>query len=280
MTEQVNGRRCVIVGEEDGTLRAYNRAGGEVAVPAAALALARLGGSFIIDGAALEGDQAGGYRAFDYLARYGAWLRARPYEERIARLAAAFADAALIAQAGATPARTIPTVTGLGLLIPASTVADKAAVLAEISASGGVGIILRDLDGPSIAGDTPYDLTWPIHRRPGAVRGNIRGKAAAWACAGNAMARGSRSIIGTPGGLVRRLARSRRRWSGCRACSGLGRQQGAHRRAAGQSAHHVVHHSEASAPCGVKKARTWKIVKIFQVLVLGFAQRRVPAQGR
>ena len=202
VTEKVNGRRCVIVGEEDGTLRAYNRTGGVVAVPAAALALARLGGSFIIDGEALERDQAGAYLAFDYLARHGASLRSLPYEERIARLTADFLCAGLIAQAGATVARMVQTIPGLGLLFPAVTTADKAAVLAEVEAAGGEGIILRDLDGPSIPGDTRHELKWKLkgeldvvvlehQRRGGMVTGTflvgVRREADnAWIALGNA----------------------------------------------------------------------------------------------
>ncbi len=163
VTEKVNGRRCVLVGEENGTLRAYNRTGGEVAVPAAAQALARLGGSFIIDGEAMERDQAGAFYAFDYLARNGASLRSRPYEERIARLVADFLSARLIAEAGATVARMVPTVPGLGLLFPAAGTAEaKAAVLAEVEAAGGEGIIIRNLDGPSIPGDTRYEQKWKL----------------------------------------------------------------------------------------------------------------------
>ncbi len=162
VTEKMNGRRCVIVGEEDGTLRAYNRQGYEVAVPAAAAALARLGGSFIVDGEALERDHAGAFIAFDYLARHSASLRSLPYAERIARLVADFLGARLIDQAGATVARMVPTVPGLGLLFPATTAADKRAVLAEVAAAGGEGIIVRDLDGPSLPGDTRHELKWKL----------------------------------------------------------------------------------------------------------------------
>jgi ATP-dependent DNA ligase len=162
VTEKVNGRRCVIVGEEDGTLRAFNRTGGEVAVPAAALALARLGGSFIIDGEAMERDQAGAFYAFDYLARHGASLRSLPYEERITRLTADLLGAGLIDQAGPTVTRMVSTVPGLGLLFPAMTEAEKRAVLAEVEAAGGEGVIFRDLDGPSIPGDTRYEQKWKL----------------------------------------------------------------------------------------------------------------------
>jgi hypothetical protein len=162
VTEQVAGRRCVIVGEEDGTLRAYDRCGDAVPVPVAAQALARLGGSFIIDGAAPTHDPTGAYVAFDYLARHGASLRALPYEERSTRLAATFFEAGLIPQAGATLARLVPTAPGLGLLIPAVTAATKTAVLAAVATAGGAGIVLRHLDGPSLPGDTRHDLIWPL----------------------------------------------------------------------------------------------------------------------
>src|SRR4029079_15271099 len=123
-------------------------------------------------------------------------------EERIARLAADFLCAGLIGQAGATVARMIPTVPGLGLLFPAVTEADKRAVLAEVAATGGEGIIFRDLDGPSLPGDTRHELKWKLkaeidvvvldhQRRGGQVDGTfvigVRREAdGAWIALGNA----------------------------------------------------------------------------------------------
>jgi len=164
VSEKVNGERCVVACEGLGQpVRAYNRRGSEVSnAPHAALALAKLGCQFVIDGERLTGDKGGQYVAFDLLEWQGENLREWPYKERIATLEQALTHSGLIALAAATIVVTTTTLSaggaasGLHLLVAEVDYARAREVVTQIQQAGGVGIIVRTLSAPYQAGDTRY----------------------------------------------------------------------------------------------------------------------------
>jgi ATP-dependent DNA ligase len=158
----------------------------QLVVPEGALAaLGRLGGTFLIDGERLEGSLAGTYVAFDLLEWGGEDLRPLPYRERIARLETALRDAGALASGAPTLARAAAAaqVPGFALLVPATTPEEKRAVLAEVRAAGGEGIIVRTLAGPSEPGDTRHERKHKLQAsmdvlaigiKPGIGSGSVR----------------------------------------------------------------------------------------------------------
>jgi hypothetical protein len=164
VTEKVDGTRCVLEYDDNSkALRAYNRRGQEQpAVPDAAPSLIQLGCPFLIDSERMEGGKAGEYVMFDLLEWQGEDVRSWPYSRRIATLENALRDANLIGWGGATVARAGQVVPGLTLLVPAVTPEDKAQVLAEVQSAGGEGIIVRALHGPSVTGNTRYELKYKL----------------------------------------------------------------------------------------------------------------------
>ena len=161
VTEKVNGARCSLERTAEGELRAYNRRGQRgTGIPDGALVLATAPMPFLIDGERMEGELAGMFVMFDLLELDGVDLRDRPYRERIALLER------LVAEHGATNgAQPLvgPALAGraragaLALLTPAVTPAEKEATARAVRESGGEGLVIRHLDGPSLAGDTRFE---------------------------------------------------------------------------------------------------------------------------
>lgn len=162
VTEKVNGTRCLI--RCDGqNLTAFNRQGVPLPLPPqGALPLVGLSRPFLVDGERLEREQAGSYVLFDLLELDGGSIREWPYQERIAKLEQLLQAAELFLHGGATMARSRACAEQLFLLTPATTPADKQMVLEEVRQGLGEGIIVRTLNGPSLAGETRYERKFKL----------------------------------------------------------------------------------------------------------------------
>jgi predicted DNA-binding WGR domain protein len=158
VSEKLDGERCVCV-IKDGTVVAFNSKGQRVsAPPVAAQRLLDLGMDLMVDGERLTRDGTGSYALFDCLEMGGENLRPLPFAERIGRLVQAVCSIGdLLAQApAATLALDLWCPNALYLLTSEAD-PDQGHVLVEaVRARGGEGIILRDLDGPYVAGDTKH----------------------------------------------------------------------------------------------------------------------------
>jgi ATP-dependent DNA ligase len=187
LSEKANGARLVLERTAEGELRAYNRRGiRSASIPEGALALAAASMPFLIDGERMEAELAGMFVMFDILERDGVDLRERPYRERIALLERLVAEHGAID--GVEPL-VGPALAGRGrpgalaLLTPAVTPAEKEATVRAVRASGGEGLVIRHLNGPSLAGDTRYERKIKYCReidavalgiKPGVGAGSVR----------------------------------------------------------------------------------------------------------
>lgn len=157
ITEKVNGVRCPVQCK-NGVLTSYNRLGqAQPTLPRGVEALLDLEKDFLIDGERMRE----GYVMFDLLEWDGQSIRSLPYEERITALVVAIEEAATIleqygpCQEDSIPAT--PEAEGLALLSPATFSHMKQATVRLVEQAGGEGVILRDLRGPSVQGNTKYE---------------------------------------------------------------------------------------------------------------------------
>jgi len=147
--EKMNGERCLVAFDGQ-VLRAYNRKGQATPlVPPGARALTALGHPFVLDEERLSGDAQGAYVVFNVLEWRGATLAGVSYAARIALLAPALAD--LVVAAG--PALADPRAQGLYLLTPETDAEGKRALVEEVRARGGEGVVIRLLAAPYAVGD-------------------------------------------------------------------------------------------------------------------------------
>ena len=151
-SEKANGERCLVECKSTEVL-AYNRKGRLVsAPPEGALALQRLGHSYVVDGERLIRDQAGHYVLFDVLEWDGEEVTALPYRTRMTRLVRGLHRAGLLKEARLTPtiaqAQDNSTTPHLSVLLGVQGEALTQAVLHEIQTAGGEGVVIRSLDAP------------------------------------------------------------------------------------------------------------------------------------
>jgi ATP-dependent DNA ligase len=181
VSEKANGERCLIE-FDGGELRVYNRQGRLTsAPPEGARALCRLGHSFVIDGERLIREQAGAFVAFDVLEWRGESLLSLPYRLRLTQLVRGMCSAGLLKHEQLTPtlraaweSSTLPDLCVLAVRGAAHT----QAVIEEIQAAGGEGVVIRHLEAPYARGSFKYKFledidVFVIDIEPGVSAGSL-----------------------------------------------------------------------------------------------------------
>jgi hypothetical protein len=182
VSEKANGERCLI--EFYGTeMVAYNRRGRRTTTPPeGALALQRLGHSFVVDGERLIREQAGHYVLFDVLEWDGEDLTALAYRKRLTRLVRSMHRAGLLKETRLTPtiaqAQHNSTTPHLSVLLGVQGETPTQSALQEIQAAGGEGVVIRSLDAPYATGGFKYKFledidAFVIGIEPGVSEGSL-----------------------------------------------------------------------------------------------------------
>jgi ATP-dependent DNA ligase len=136
----------------------------------------------VVDGERLIRDQAGHYVLFDVLEWDGEDMTTLPYRLRMTRLVRGLHRAGLLKEARLTPtiaqAQANSTTPHLSVLLGVQGEAPTQAVLQEIQAAGGEGVVIRSLDASYAAGGFKYKFledidAFVIGIEPGVSEGSL-----------------------------------------------------------------------------------------------------------